>query len=74
MRDTSWMDRRECADADPELFHSLKRTEANEAKRFCERCPVRRDCLEYAIDMRIVYGIWGGLGYERRRKFANARP
>lgn len=74
MKSTEWMDSRACGDADPDIFTSPLRTDANEAKRYCKRCPVRLDCLEWAIDTHQPSGsIWGGLGYERRRAFANAR-
>ena len=30
------------------------------ALRICHGCPVRRECLDYAIEYRMVDGIWGG--------------
>lgn len=42
--------------------------EAPEAKAICAICPVREECLEYALTHREDEGIWGGLtGTERRR-------
>lgn len=32
-----------------------------QAKRFCQACPVRQACLQYAIDNNLREGIWGGL-------------
>ena len=40
--------------------------EAN-AKGICSLCPVRRDCLDYAIRIREPHGIWGGLNEMERR-------
>lgn len=37
-----------------------------EAKEICDLCPVRKECLEYALENRIPYGIFGGQSaYER---------
>lgn len=30
------------------------------AKAVCARCPVRLECLDYALRTREPYGIWGG--------------
>lgn len=39
-----------------------------EAKRVCDLCPVREECLDYALDQKERYGMWGGLTpIERRR-------
>ena len=32
-----------------------------EAKAICAGCPVRRDCLAYAVTHRETFGVWGGL-------------
>jgi WhiB family redox-sensing transcriptional regulator len=37
-----------------------------EAKALCDRCPVRPECLRWALDHDEVYGVWAGTtGYER---------
>ncbi len=42
------------------------------AKAICQECPVRSECLEYAISIREPHGIWGGLTEaERRLMFAD---
>jgi WhiB family redox-sensing transcriptional regulator len=38
-----------------------------QAKVICARCPVRIECLEYAIRIRDPHGIWGGLNELERR-------
>lgn len=41
------------------------------AKSICVNCPVRAECLDYALEIREPYGIWGGLTeMERRQVFA----
>lgn len=37
------------------------------AARVCAGCPVRSDCLMYAVDRREEFGIWGGAGELTRR-------
>ncbi len=42
------------------------------AKAICQECPVRSECLDYAISIREPHGIWGGLTEaERRLMFAD---
>lgn len=36
------------------------------AKRICEGCPVRRQCLGHALAVREPYGVWGGLSAAER--------
>jgi WhiB family redox-sensing transcriptional regulator len=31
------------------------------AKEICHGCPVRVECLDYALSIREPHGIWGGL-------------
>lgn len=49
-----------CA-GDPELFFPMPSqvVQIAAAKRVCEGCPVRRDCLAFALT-HAVHGIWGG--------------
>jgi WhiB family redox-sensing transcriptional regulator len=42
------------------------------AKRICGDCPVRRECLDYAMRVREPFGIWGGLNETERRAFTGA--
>ena len=35
--------------------------EADAARRVCAGCPVRPECLDYALDYSIRHGLWGGL-------------
>lgn len=38
------------------------------AKAICSVCPVKEDCLEFALEIREPYGIWGGLTETERRQ------
>jgi WhiB family transcriptional regulator, redox-sensing transcriptional regulator len=37
------------------------------AKAVCATCPVRKECLSYALRIREPHGIWGGLSELERR-------
>ena len=38
------------------------------AKAICSVCPVKADCLEFAVEIKEPYGIWGGLTETERRQ------
>jgi len=38
-----------------------------QVKAVCASCPVRRDCLNFALRIREPHGIWGGLNEIERR-------
>ena len=55
-----------CANRSDELFFGLTKASTAIAKGICRSCPVRWDCLVYAIDTRQPDGIWGGLTPDER--------
>jgi len=57
-----------CAETDPEAFFPEKGGSARPAKAVCRDCPVRAECLQYALDHHEYWGIWGGLSYQERRR------
>ena len=63
-----WQDRALCAQTDPEAFFPEKGGSTREAKRICTTCPVRNECLEYALGNDERFGIWGGLSERERRR------
>lgn len=58
-----------CKDAEPELFFPATYEDSREAVAICNSCPVRIDCLEYALEARERFGIWGGMTPKQRRRF-----
>lgn len=38
------------------------------ARGLCAICPVRVDCLQFAIDNQIEFGVWGGLSAFQREQ------
>lgn len=63
----TWQDNAECSTVDPELWFPEKGGSPSVAKFICADCPVRTQCLEYAVENSINYGIWGGLSVKERR-------
>ncbi|WP_346618553.1 WhiB family transcriptional regulator [Blastococcus montanus] len=57
-----------CAETDPEAFFPEKGGSTRDAKRVCAGCPVRDECLEYALASDERFGIWGGLSERERRR------
>ena len=58
-----------CAQTDPELFFPAKGERAPAAKAICGRCAVREQCLAFALGTGELYGVWGGLSADERKKF-----
>ena len=72
---TDWRHRAACRDVDPELFFPIGETgpallQIEEARVVCLRCPVRRECLDWALEPGngVTDGVWGGLSEEERRQ------
>ena len=69
---TSWRELAACRDYDPELFFpigkaGLGRAEVQQAKAVCAECPVREQCLEFALKTGQDFGVWGGCDEDERR-------
>jgi WhiB family redox-sensing transcriptional regulator len=56
-----------CATSDPEMFFPPGDSPAAGARQICAQCPVRRQCLAYAVAAGEPHGIWGGLDPDERR-------
>ena len=64
----SWQSEALCAQTDPEAFFPEKGGSTRDAKRICESCDVRTQCLEYALANDERFGIWGGMSERARRR------
>jgi WhiB family transcriptional regulator, redox-sensing transcriptional regulator len=64
----SWEQQARCRTIDPEIFFAPGVRTERRAKAVCALCPVKSDCLSFALESRTEFGIWGGLnGKERQR-------
>ena len=66
--DAKWVDWALCAQTDPESFYPERGASHREAKRVCDMCPVRPDCLDWAIEHNESEGIWGGMSAKERAR------
>lgn len=57
-----------CAQVGGDFWFPERGDSTREAKAICRRCPVRADCLAFAVDHGIAFGIWGGLSERQRRR------
>jgi WhiB family redox-sensing transcriptional regulator len=71
--DTNWMARGTCRYEPPATFFPSDGVGVEYAKRICATCPVREQCLEYALDNRIDHGVWGGTSERQRRRLLKKR-
>lgn len=65
--DAGWMEDALCAQTDPESFYPEKGGSTRDAKKTCEQCLVRAECLDWALTNDERFGIWGGLSERERR-------
>jgi len=69
----AWMDRAKCQGLDLHLFFPERGQTTNEAKAVCAACEVRFECLEYALNHDIEFGLWGGVTERKRRTLRATR-
>lgn len=65
---SDWRTRAACTEVDPDVMHpGYVAEEIAAAKRVCQPCPVRRECLRNALELGEQEGVWGGLTSAERR-------
>ena len=64
----AWMRRAACAGVEVDVFFPGPRASGEQARRLCATCPVRAECLAFAVDDRTTVGIWGGTDENERRR------
>lgn len=67
-----------CFTADSSLTSTMYPTHAegddvDRAKAVCAGCPVRDECLEFAMATNQDHGVWGGLSEQDRRRLRRSR-
>lgn len=70
----SWMDEAACAGIKGGHWFPERGESVNVARQICSGCPVREQCLAYALDHGEHFGIWGGTSERERRRMRKGRP
>lgn len=63
----TWREQAACRGLDPALFFPEKGDDGHAAKAVCAVCPVRAECLRWALTVPEKDGIWGGVAPHARR-------
>lgn len=79
----SWKDRALCIGMDSDIFFPERDNKPivggkgiySRARKVCEKCPVRSQCLQYAFHFNMIeFGMFGGLSpQERKYQFSRMR-
>jgi WhiB family redox-sensing transcriptional regulator len=62
-----WREQAACKGEPTEVWFATQGHGVKVAKRICNTCPVRIDCLRWAVDEQINHGIFGGRTPRERR-------
>ena len=68
-----WMTRGLCVNVPPATFFPSDGVGVEAARKICQECPVRAECLEHALVHRIDHGVWGGCSERERRRILKRR-
>lgn len=71
--DESWRDSALCAQTDPDLFFPPMGGLGHAAKAICAKCPVKFQCLEFAVSNGETEGVWAGLSGHKLKAAVKAR-
>ena len=65
-----WRKSAACRNYNPEFWFAPSNTLA---LAICARCPVKTQCLRFAVDNQIIDGVWGGLDEPQLRRQVGRR-
>lgn len=63
-----------CRAANPDMWFADSPAELEQAKALCAQCPIRRTCLDAALDRAEPWGVWGGEILDQGVVIAQKRP
>jgi WhiB family redox-sensing transcriptional regulator len=70
----AWQQDAECANYAGRVdFFPARGESLRDAKAVCTICPVKNECLEFAMRLKVAHGVWGGLSERERRSLRRER-
>ena len=73
LQPVEWQAKARCSEVDPEICFPERGGSSKAARAVCNKCDVRSQCLEYALNNKEQFGIWGGTSERERRKLRKDR-
>lgn len=64
----AWQTRALCSQVGGDIWFPDSTATPAAAKTICATCPVAAKCLDYALALGDVYGVWGGTTRVERQK------
>lgn len=70
-----WQRDAACAGVGSDVFFPGKYESdlVKQAQRICSGCPVRTECLSWALERPEYFGTWGGMSEHQRKKLRTER-
>lgn len=71
-----WVTQGRCSTTDPEAWWPDSKTDpyrTTTALAVCESCPVKAQCLQWALDNKEYEGVWGGTTPDQRAQMLRER-
>ena len=70
----AWQQHAECLNYAGQVdFFPARGESVRDAKAVCTICPVKSECLEFAMRLKVAHGVWGGLSERERRSLRRQR-
>ena len=70
---SEWQLRAACRGQGPDEFVQGPKSDYGKTRELCGACPVRRHCLDYALNDQSLTGLWGGTTDVERREIRRRR-
>lgn len=70
---TEWKEEAACREMEPAIFFPVGVKDNSFAYETCATCPVHSECLDYALSVSSMVGIWAGTDENDRERMRRRR-